>query len=54
MKNLTEKEITSIKTELAKHDLKIEDMTCYKCINANICICSFDIYNINGDCLMEK
>ena len=32
----------------------IEDFTCYHCRYYIKCPCLFDLYNTNGDCLMEK
>ena len=40
--------------ELTRHDLKIEDFTCHTCTEKEECSSSYDIYNINGDCLGGK
>lgn len=30
------------------------DFTCDKCVDRNICSCAYDLYNLQGDCLMAK
>ena len=35
-------------------ELKMKDLTCYKCKEWAECKCAFDLYNTNNDCLMSK
>ena len=39
---------------LAIFDVEIEDFTCHNCEDKENCQSSYDIYNIDGDCLEEK
>ena len=40
--------------QLARFDLKIDDFTCHTCPDKENCSSSYDVYNIDGDCLEEK
>lgn len=35
-------------------EFEINEFTCYSCPSWRKCALSFDIYNTDGDCLMEK
>lgn len=32
----------------------ISELTCESCLGKDECPCAYDLYNIGGDCLMEK
>ena len=40
--------------DLVDRELSLESFTCYKCLARKTCEFSWDLYNINGDCLMFK
>lgn len=39
---------------LHETSIKMKDLTCYTCKEWETCNCSFDLYNINDDCLANK
>ena len=45
---------TSAWREWLKNDLDIAKCTCNECDEAEKCQYAYDIYNIDGDCIMEK
>lgn len=44
----------SYKKQLEEHGLAFEDFTCSNCKMVDGCPFAFDMYNTDGDCLMEK
>lgn len=44
----------TFKKILEEGNLELKDFTCYDCLLFKECEFSFDIYNINGDCLFAK
>jgi len=34
--------------------ITVPEFTCEKCDQVNKCVLAFDLYNTDGDCLMEK
>jgi len=40
--------------EWVKHNLDIKDCTCNECDKVEKCSYTYDLYNIDGDCIMEK
>lgn len=35
-------------------NLELEDFTCFKCKDQDKCISSYDLYNLDGDCIESK
>lgn len=42
------------KRTLNRPPVQIEDFTCADCPHVKTCVYSFDLYNLDGDCLAEK
>ena len=61
-KNRTDEELEALKkvcihsyTKFYELDSNVEfDFTCDECLDRNICILAYDMYNLDGDCLLAK
>jgi hypothetical protein len=54
MNGFNEVQEGKIREYLKSFGLKPEDTTCHTCPSVTTCPFSYDPYNIEGDCLMEK